>query len=164
MGSGAEEHAELAEPLGEAIAHLGAHLLTGGGSGTMRAVARGFTRVCPRPGVSIGILRGESDGSTMSGDPNEFVEIPIRTHLPHSGTRGCEPTSRNHLNTLTPDAIVALPGGPGTGSEIELALRYRTPILVHAVWSEAFPSLARWNEVPECVAWLHDLRVGGEPR
>ena len=41
--------------------------------------------------------------------------------------------ARNHLNALTPDAIVALPGGPGTASEIDLAGRYGTPVAVHAL-------------------------------
>ena len=37
--------------------------------------------------------------------------------------------SRNHLNVLTADAVVALPGGAGTRSEVELALEYRRPLM-----------------------------------
>ena len=40
MGSGQDEHAKLAEPLGQAIARMGCHLLTGGGGGDHD---RGFT-------------------------------------------------------------------------------------------------------------------------
>ena len=38
--------------------------------------------------------------------------------------------SRNHINVLSADAIVALPGGAGTVSEAQLAVRYRKPILL----------------------------------
>ena len=42
MGSALEEHPSLADPLGAAIANLGVHLLTGGGSGTF---IDGFGRI-----------------------------------------------------------------------------------------------------------------------
>lgn len=47
-----------------------------------------------------------------------------------SGARGTEPMSRNHLNVLTAHALVALPGGAGTVSEVVLALRYGKPIIL----------------------------------
>ena len=37
--------------------------------------------------------------------------------------------SRNHLTVLSADAIVALPGGAGTRSEVELALEYHRPLM-----------------------------------
>lgn len=116
MGSGTEEHATLAEPLGELIAGLGCHLLTGGRTGTMEAVCRGFCRVTPRKGRTIGIL---PDGAT----PNPFVEIPIYTQLSAANDRrdAAWMWSRNHVNVRTATAVVALPGAAGTESEIELA-------------------------------------------
>ncbi len=63
------------------------------------------------------------------GYPNRWVEIAIATHLPFSGMSGQEPLSRNHVNVLSSQAIVVLPGGSGTASEAKLALRYEKPIL-----------------------------------
>ena len=159
MGSGQDEHVELAEPLGQAIARMGCHLLTGGGGGTMAAVSRAFVMTHPRAGQSIGILRGSSDGTAVPGYPNPFVEIPIRTHLDESGTEGRSPKSRNHLNVLTAEVVVALPGGPGTQSEIELAVGYGRPVLVHQVWASRFPELASWSTVDQCREWIAQ-RIG----
>ena len=154
MGSGQDAHAELAVPLGKMIARLGCHLLAGGGRGTMTEVARGFAQVSPRVGHSIGILRGRSDGTPIEGYPNPFVEIPIHTHLDESGREGTGPLSRNHLNVLSSSLVVALPGGPGTRSEIELAIRYGRRTVVHDAWADAFPSLDTWRSVDQCEAWL----------
>jgi predicted Rossmann-fold nucleotide-binding protein len=39
--------------------------------------------------------------------------------------------SRNHINVLTSDAVLVLPGGSGTLSEVELAAEYGwTPVLL----------------------------------
>ncbi|MEW5802568.1 MAG: molybdenum cofactor carrier protein [bacterium] len=73
---------------------------------------------------------GRANFRVKPGYPNEWVEIPIITHLPLSGTQGKRALSRNHINVLTSRIIVALPGGPGTISEIELALEYRKPLLI----------------------------------
>jgi hypothetical protein len=42
--------------------------------------------------------------------PNQYVEIPIYTHLDQSGQEGLLLRSRNHINAMTPDAIVVLEG------------------------------------------------------
>ena len=133
MGSGSDAHESLAMPLGIELARLGVHLLTGGGGGVMEAVSRAFFETSPRDGLVIGIVPGsvrDDCYSTKPGYPNRYVEIPIRTHLPLSGKQGTDPLSRNHINILTADIIVALPGGPGTASEIRLAIRYRKPLIV----------------------------------
>lgn len=132
MGSGRREYRELAGPLGEWVASSGSHLLTGGGSGVMAAVSRAFHSVEGRKGRVIGVLPGDvgtGEPVAPSGYPNQWVEIPIRTHLPLSGEQGRDPMSRNHLNVLSADVIVALPGGAGTRSEVELALEYRRPLM-----------------------------------
>ena len=67
-----------------------------------------------------------------NGYPNRFVELAIYTHLPFSGKKGQDDLSRNHINILTSAAIVALPGGEGTASEIELAIKYQKPIVAFA--------------------------------
>lgn len=129
MGSGTEEHAALAEPLGRWLAREGVHLLTGGGRGVMTAVSRAFCAVDGRRGLSIGVLPGDADGRAPDGYPNPWVELVIRTHLPLRGPGGGERLSRNHVNVLSAHAVVALPGGAGTSSEVGLALRYGRPVV-----------------------------------
>ena len=132
MGSGTDEHAERAEALGEWLAARGVHLLTGGGRGVMAAVSRGFCRHEPRRGLVLGVLPSQEGGvEPKDGYPNPWVEIPIRTHLPLSGDQGTHELSRNHINVLTSDLIIALPGGRGTASEAELAQRYGKPIVAY---------------------------------
>ena len=155
MGSGVDEHDECAAALGELIAALGANLLTGGGQGVMRAVSRAFTAHRGDRGACIGIIpcaSVEDRQALTAGYPNEFVEIAIRTHLPYSGPLGTHDLSRNHINILTSDAIVALQGGEGTLSEITLAVRYGKPVIVY--------SLAGWTEstMPPSVRCVRDLR------
>ena len=134
MGSGTEPHAEMAVPLGRWLAELGVNLLTGGGMGVMAAVSEAFAAVSPRAGRVIGIVPGAIETSgyrAKPGYPNRWVEIPIYTHLPLSGERGTERASRNHINVLTADVIVALPGGAGTLSELLLAQRYGKPVIAY---------------------------------
>jgi predicted Rossmann-fold nucleotide-binding protein len=167
MGSGTEAHAGWAAPLGRALARRGVHLLTGGGRGVMRSVSEAFVAVRPRAGLCVGILPGlERPGPgrrTPEGYPNPAVELPIVTHLPHSGERGTDPLSRNHLNVLSAAAVVALPGGPGTRSEVELALRYGTPVALHgpAEAFAGFPDGAPHHRRLEALeAWLDGVLPG----
>ena len=144
MGSGVESHAERARPLGTWLAGLGVHLLTGGGAGVMTEVSRAFHRVEPRQGLVIGVLPGSDGGArrvTPEGYPNEWVELPIVTHLPSLGAAGESRSSRNPINILSSDLVVALPGGAGTASEVRLALRYGKPLVVFAGGREAIPDL-----------------------
>ena len=131
MGSGTDEHADLAEPLGRWLATRGYDLLTGAGPGVMSAVSRAFSEVPGRRGIVLGIVpAGRPDGLY----PNPWVEIPIFTHLSgQGGPLGSE--SRNHINVLSSDVIVALPGAVGTQAEIELAVRYEKAII--AYWPAA---------------------------
>jgi hypothetical protein len=66
-----------------------------------------------------------------SGYPNAWVEIAIYTHLPDSGERGTLGSSRNHINILSADVVVALPGRQGTESEVWLAKQYGVPIVAY---------------------------------
>lgn len=141
MGSGREPHAERARRVGEWIARAGYHLLTGGGPGVMAAVGEAFVRVPWRRGAAIGILPAAAGkaGAAPPGYPNPWVEIAVRTHLERVGAHGAEPASRNHLNVLSSDAVIVLPGSEGTASEARLALRYGRPCIA---W------LARRADVP----------------
>jgi len=143
MGSGSDAHAELAAPLGSWLAARGVHLLTGGGGGTMAAVARAFVSVPDRKGLAIGVIPGDETGrrGAPAGYPNESIELPVYTHLPYSGTRGTDPLSRNHINVLSSDVIVALPGSHGTAAEVRLAVRYGRPIIACVRASGDIPDL-----------------------
>ena len=161
LGSGSEPHEEKAKPLGEWLAREGVHLLTGGGGGggggggVMEAVSRAFHQVSPRKGLVIGILPGEETDSGYSprpGYPNPWVEIPIRTHLPKSGAEGIHPLSRNHLNVLTADVSIALPGSHGTASEVALALRYNKPLIAYLKSRDEIPGLPDEVEVTSDLA------------
>jgi uncharacterized protein (TIGR00725 family) len=157
IGSGTAADAEACSQVGRLVAELGCDLLTGAGRGTMEAVARAF---CERrdelaaPGLSIGIVPGEvgPDGTyaTKSGYPNPWVELAIYTHLRASELEGQDPLSRNHINVLSADAIVALPGGPGTQSEIALARRYGVRVVAYGGQPggglEHAPSIERLRE------------------
>ena len=129
MGSGETEHAALAEPLGRWLAREGVHLLTGAGRGVMTAVSRAFCSIAERRGLCIGVVPGDASGRAPDGYPNPFVELAIRTHLPLRGPGGGDALSRNHVNVLSSDVIVALPGGAGTRSEVGRALRYSRPLV-----------------------------------
>ncbi len=102
-------------------------------------------------------------GDSPPGYPNPWVELAVRTHLPFSGASGTGPDSRNHINVLSTDAVVALPGSAGTRSEIELALGYGRPLVLfdHSHADSAQCIAARAAGVPvlveldEVLAWLH---------
>ena len=144
MGSGVVEHTRRAACLGRWLAEQGVHLLTGGGGGVMTAVSKAFYEVPDRRGLVLAVLpSAETSGVPKAGYPNEWVEIPILTHLPLSGESGTQPLSRNHINVLTSDVIVALPGSAGTASEVMLALSYRRPIVGFLNSAEEIPGLPR---------------------
>ncbi len=143
LGSGSDEHRPAADAVGELLARLGVHLLTGGGRGVMTAVSRSFSETLGRRGLVIGILpcRGDDPSRPKDGYPNPWVEIAIPTHLPLSGERGTEPMSRNHINVLASDALILLPGGPGTASEAELARRYGKRVVAFLETGDFTPGL-----------------------
>ncbi len=135
VGSGTEEHDDLAAEVGRLLASLGVNLLTGGGKGVMTSVSRAFTQAPRHAGICIGIIPCLSErerATPQHGYPNQFVELPIYTHLPYSGKRGKDDLSRNHINILSCCAMIALPGSDGTASEISLAIDYARPIIVYA--------------------------------
>ncbi len=108
----------------------------------MAAVSKSFHDTPNRRGLVIGVLPcDESPEVPRDGYPNQWVEIPILTHLPLGGDRGAESMSRNHINILTSDVIVALPGDAGTGSEVRLAVRYGRPVIAFIESDQEIPEL-----------------------
>lgn len=143
IGSGTAAFADRAVPLGRWLATEGVHLLTGGGGGVMAAVSEAFAGVPGRRGLVVGVLPAQSAAAAEPppGYPNPWVEIAILTHLPFTGERGTDPLSRNHINVLSADVVVALPGGAGTRSEVLLARRYRRPLVAWIVDRSELPDL-----------------------
>jgi predicted Rossmann-fold nucleotide-binding protein len=111
----------------------------------MEAVSRAFYETSPRQGIVIGVVPAAVEPleaverrraapveyEVPAGYPNEWVEVAIYTHLPATGAEGTLRSSRNHINVLSADAIVALPGREGTAAEIWLATQYRVPIIAY---------------------------------
>jgi predicted Rossmann-fold nucleotide-binding protein len=149
------KYGDLAKEVGAALATQGFDLLTGGGHGLMEIVGETFLNTKPRTGKLISILRAKEKTQLtyqldkeknpaaveqrFSKQPwkwaaktdNGRAEITIRTHLPYSGGDGTHELSRNHINILTSDLIIFLPGGDGTLSELQLAIQYTKPILLY---------------------------------
>jgi len=166
IGSGTVEHDDLARPVGELLGDLGVNLLTGGGGGVMRAVSRAFTQRTNRRGICIGVIPCASQrrrATPRAGYPNEFVELPIYTHLPYSGKEGTDDLSRNHINVLSCAAIIALPGEDGTVSELSLALRYGKPVVVYSPEPRLvhhFPgSISRVASIDEVERFVNETAV-----
>jgi RimJ/RimL family protein N-acetyltransferase/predicted Rossmann-fold nucleotide-binding protein len=135
-GDGKDSHHEKSELVGEWLAQGGFHLLTGGGGGVMAAVTRAFCESAGRTGLALGVIPGKVEpvGSRTvyrtkgAAYPNESIEVAIFTHL--CGTDPLSETSRNHINVLSADFVVGLPGGEGTHAELQLARRYGKPTVL----------------------------------
>jgi uncharacterized protein (TIGR00725 family) len=154
MGSGSSADVPRCEALGGWLARQRVHLLTGGGPGAMAAVSRGFFEVRKREGLVLGVLPAASATvhEAPSGYPNHWVELAIRTHLHARGHEGDAVASRNHINVLTADVIVALAGSAGTSSEARLAVQYGRPIAAYVQDRSEIPQL------PETVPVVRTLK------
>src|SRR3954462_10937186 len=117
MGAGepsAESHA-AAFRLGRLIAERGWILLTGGRpAGIMAAAAAGAKQI---PGsLTLGIL------PTASGGEGADIDVAVFTGMGDA---------RNAINVLTSDVVVACGvEGPGTASEVALALKAGKPVIL----------------------------------
>lgn len=120
MGAGqcSPRQARTARAVGRRIAGGGGILICGGGSGIMEAAARGAHEA---GGLVVGVLPSDSEDGA-----NPYVDIPIVTGIGHA---------RNAINALTSHALIAIAGGPGTLSEIALALKVGTPVVGLGTWT-----------------------------
>jgi uncharacterized protein (TIGR00725 family) len=125
MGAGEPRPAtlEAARRLGRLVAEAGWIVLTGGRpAGVMEAAGAGAKSV---PGsITLGILPGGPDEPV-----SEEVDIAVFTGVGEA---------RNAINVLSSDAVVACGvEGPGTASEVALALRLDRPTILLAPSPEA---------------------------
>lgn len=103
--------------LGERIAQEQWILLTGGrGVGVMEAVNRGAKQ---KGGLTIGILPDSHPQAASS-----YVDVPICTGVGYG---------RNNINVLSSTVIVACGLCLGTASEVSLALKNQTPVILLGV-------------------------------
>ena len=104
--------AALARAVGRALAAAGAVLVCGGLGGVMEAAARGAAE---GGGTVIGILPGYDHRAA-----NRHLTVALPTGLGHA---------RNVLVAAAGDALIALPGGHGTLSEVALARVLGRPVV-----------------------------------
>jgi len=116
---GNQDLLDRAFDLGQKIAERGYVLLTGGGGGVMRSASQGAWM---SGGLVIGVLPSDRQ-QPKKGYPNQFVSIPIYTGMSDA---------RNVINVKSSNVVVALEGGPGTLSEVALAIKAGTPVILLA--------------------------------
>ena len=140
----------LARELGRAAALEGWVVLSGGrNAGVMAAVSAGAAEA---GGLVVGILPDRD-----LGNASPHLTIPIRTGLGDA---------RNVINILSSDAVVALPGGAGTLSEIALALKNNKPLILLG-WMEpplrlaSSPDVGNFQRVSEVVVEIRGLLERG---
>jgi uncharacterized protein (TIGR00725 family) len=156
MGAGEPRPATLdvARRLGRLIAEAGWVLLTGGRpAGVMEAASAGASSV--PDSLTLGILPSGRDGPV-----SEEVDVAVFTGVGEA---------RNAINVLSSDVVVACGvEGPGTASEVALALRLDRPTILLAPSPEAvaffrtIQGAARLYEVttPEAVVEMIEHRFG----
>jgi uncharacterized protein (TIGR00725 family) len=116
-GEATAEQEQLAEQVGRALAENSAVVVCGGLGGVMAAACRGAASA---DGISVGILPGSDRGAA-----NQWVSVAIPTGLGEL---------RNGLVVRAADAVIAVAGGPGTLSEIALALKTGVPVIGLGTW------------------------------
>ena len=101
----------IAYETGQEVARSDSVLITGGLGGVMRAASHGAKDA---NGLTVGII--PQDDATLA---NEFCDIVIPSGIG---------LSRDFLNALSADGVIAVGGGSGTLSEICAAYMHKKPI------------------------------------
>lgn len=111
------EDLAAAGEIAEALAGEGATIITGGMNGVMQAAAQGAAR---GGGVSVGILPG-IDRSRGSSEHTVLLATGLGE-------------LRNGLVVRVADLVIAVGGSWGTLSEVALAVRTETPLIMVGGW------------------------------
>jgi len=136
-----KEVEQLAQNLGKNLAKVVDYLVSGGLSGTMKAVCAGFKAA---GGVTIGIIPGYDKDAA-----NEYVDIVIPTGLG---------LARNVLVVKSADIVIALPGEAGTLSEIAYCLQFGIPVISLNSWD--IPGVIKVKSVEEALKKVEELLKG----
>ena len=124
---------QLAHNLGKKVAKVADVLISGGVSGTMEAVCKGFKAA--KGGIVIGIIP-----SYEKNEANEFVDVVIPTGMG---------LARNVLVVKSGDVVVALPGESGTLSEIAYCLQFGIPVISLGSWD--IPGVIKAKSIDEAL-------------
>lgn len=116
-GTCGPEVADLAYDVGLGLARAGAVLICGGKGGVMEAAAKGAKAA---GGLTVGILPGR-----RHSEANPYIDLPLPTGLGEA---------RNVIIVRAAQAIVALPGGAGTLSEVALGLKMGKTVIGLSAW------------------------------
>jgi uncharacterized protein (TIGR00725 family) len=117
-GVSTPEQTRLAEDIGRLLGESGAVLVCGGRGGVMAAACRGAQQA---GGITIGLLPGNNPD-----DGNAHLTVAIPTGLGHA---------RNALVAIAGTSVIAIGGGPGTLSEIAIALKTGRRVITLQSWS-----------------------------
>ena len=143
-----EKDIQLAEQLGTEIARNGWVTLTGGRPiGVMEAALKG---AASQNGLTLGILPDEGDGS-------DYIDIAVKTGIGNA---------RNSINILTSDVVVAIGMGPGTASEVALAIKSgKPPVLLNVpetairFFRELYPKVVQAEDVSNVICHINEILV-----
>jgi uncharacterized protein (TIGR00725 family) len=133
-----KEVEQLAKDLGKNLAKVVGILVSGGVSGTMKAVCQGFKS---KGGLTIGIIPGYD-----KHEANEYIDIVIPTGLG---------LARNVLVVKCADVVVALPGEAGTLSEIAYCLQFGIPVICLKSWD--IPGTVKVNTIEQAILEIKKL-------
>jgi uncharacterized protein (TIGR00725 family) len=118
-GGAPAETLALAEEVGREVARAGAVVVCGGLGGVMEAACRGAKK---EGGRTLGILPGHDRSGA-----NPHLDLSVVTGMGDA---------RNAIVARSSDALVALPGGHGTLSEVALGLKTGRPVVGLGAWAE----------------------------
>ncbi len=136
-----KEVEQLAQNLGKNLAKVVEYLVSGGLSGTMEAVCKGFKQ---GGGITIGIIPSYS-----KKDANKYVDIVIPTGLG---------LARNVLVVKSADMVIALPGEAGTLSEIAYCLQFGIPVISLNSWD--IPGVIKASTASQAIKRVKELLKG----
>jgi len=129
---------QLAHNLGKKLAKVADVLVSGGLSGTMEAVCKGFKA---SGALTVGIIPGYD-----KNDANAYVDIVIPTGIG---------LARNVLVVKSADVVVALPGEAGTLSEIAYCLQFGIPVISLKSWD--IPGVIKAKTIDEAIDKVKEL-------
>lgn len=115
--------------IGQIVGKFQMTLLTGGRNiGVMHAACKGAKKT---GGITVGILPEENKKNVSS-----FIDIPVITG---------QGSGRNNINILTSDLIIAVGNGPGTLSEIALAMKAKKTLIIYKPDDDAVKFFKRFS-------------------